>query len=290
MKNLQDFTEFLGQLKEGEFSIADRGFDSAFLVWLTAPKKLNKNLATQLALLSPLNEQIHQLAKITEKLHILELYEQIKENKSNEADFVHFINGQESWDIYPEAAVYIDTHRQDIFRFFKNIHSLKRTGWINHKISNPESVAEHTYIVALMSLLLTPDTINRDKAVNMALLHDIQETLTGDYTPEDQITPQEKAQKELQATKKIAKSLKKDEILAIFKEFEAKTSTESRWVKDLDRLDAVLLASYYDNHNRTNIPLLKEFLNYAQKSYIGGYGFDLIKDIYKSLNNTCANQ
>ena len=57
-----------------------------------------------------------------------------------------------------------------------------------------------------------------NKAVNMALLHDIQETIIGDYTPEDNITPQEKSQKELQAIKKIAKSLEKPEIFALFEE------------------------------------------------------------------------
>lgn len=289
MKKLQNLIDFLGEIREGEISVADKGFDAAFLTWLTAPKNLNKNLATQMALLSPLNEQIHHLAKISEKKHIIELYEQIKENKNNEADFVRFITGQESREFYPKAAIYIDTHRQDIFKLFKDIHNLKRTGWLNHNISNPESVAEHTYSVTLMSLLLTPENIDKDKAVNMALLHDIQETLTGDYTPEDNITPQEKAQKELQAIKKIAKSLEEPEIFALFEEFEAKTSKESRWVKDLDHLDAVLLASYYDQQKRAPQTLLPEFHAYAQKSYIGGYNFDFVENIYKSINNTCAN-
>lgn len=289
MKKLQSLIDFLGEIREGEISIADKGFDVTFLTWLTAPKDLNKNLATQIALLSPLNEQIHHLAKISEKGHILELYEQLKENQNNEADFVRFISGQESREFYPEAAVYIDMHRQTIFKLFKEIHSLKRTGWLNHNVKYPESVAEHTYAVTLMTLLQTPLTIDKDKAINMAILHDIQETMTGDYTPEDNITPQEKSQKELQAIKKIAKSLEKPEIFALFEEFEAKTSKESRWVKDLDRLDAVLLASYYDQKKRAPQTLLPEFHAYAQKSYIGGYNFDFVENIYKSLNNTCAN-
>ena len=140
-----------------------------------------------------------------------------------------------------------------------------------------------------MTLLQTPLTIDKDKAINMGILHDIQETMTGDYTPEDNITPQEKSQKELQAIKKISKSLEKPEIFALFEEFEAKTSKESRWVKDLDRLDAVLLASYYDQKKRAPQTLLPEFHAYAQKSYIGGYNFDFVENIYKSINNTCAN-
>ena len=289
MKKLQSLIDFLGEIREGEISIADKGFDVTFLTWLTAPKDLNKNLALQMALLLPLTDRAKGLAEITSENNILELLEQLKKNQNNEADFVRFINGQESRDFYPEAAVYIDKHRQTIFKLFKEIHSLKRTGWLNHNVKYPESVAEHTYAVTLMTLLQTPLTIDKDKAINMAILHDIQETMTGDYTPEDNITPQEKSQKELQAIKKIAKSLEKPEIFALFEEFEAKTSKESRWVKDLDRLDAVLLASYYDQKKRAHQTLLPEFHAYAQKSYIGGYNFDFVENIYKSLNNTCAN-
>ena len=289
MKKLQNLINFFGDIREGEISIADNGFDTAFLTWLTVPKGLNKSLALQMALLLPLTDRAKELAEITSENNILELLEQLKKNQNNEADFVRFINGQESRDFYPEAAVYIDKHRQTIFKLFKEIHSLKRTGWLNHNVKYPESVAEHTYAVTLMTLLQTPLTIDKDKAINMAILHDIQETIIGDYTPEDNITPQEKVQKELQAIKKIAKSLEKPEIFALFEEFEAKTSKESRWVKDLDRLDAVLLASYYDQKKRAPQTLLPEFHAYAQKSYIGGYNFDFVENIYKSLNNTCAN-
>lgn len=289
MKKLQNLINFFGDIREGEISIANKGFDTAFLTWITAPKGLNKSLALQMALLLPLTDRAKGLAEITSENNILELLEQLEKNQNNEADFVRFINGQESRDFYPEAAVYIDKHRQTIFKLFKEIHSLKRTGWLNHNVKYPESVAEHTYAVTLMTLLQTPLTIDKDKAINMAILHDIQETMTGDYTPEDNITPQEKSQKELQAIKKIAKSLEKPEIFALFEEFEAKTSKESRWVKDLDRLDAVLLASYYDQKKRAPQTLLPEFHAYAQKSYIGGYNFDFVENIYKSINNTCAN-
>ena len=289
MKNQQKLIEFLGKIREGEISVADKGFDSAFLTWLTTPKNLNKDIALQMALLSPLTDRAKELAEIASENNILELLAQLEKNQNNEADFIRFINGQESRASYPEASVYINKHRQEIFKLFKKIHSLKRTGWLNHNVKDPESVAEHTYAVTLMTLLQTPQTIDKNKAVNMALLHDIQETLIGDYAPGDNITPQEKAQKELQAIKEIAKSLKKPEILTIFKEFEAKKSKESRWVKDLDHLDAVLLAGYYDQKRRAQQSLLPEFNAYAKKIYIGGYDFDFVENIYKTINNTCAN-
>ena len=60
--------------------------------------------------------------------------------------------------------------------------------------------------------------------------------------------------------------------------------------KDLDRLDAVLLAAYYDRHRRTPYPLLPEFLSYAEKIYLGGYGCNIVKDTYNLLKNENGNQ
>ena len=68
-------------------------------------------------------------------------------------------------------------------------------------------------------------------------------------------------------------------------EYEKSVTPESRLVKDLDRLDAVLLAAYYDRHHRTPYPLLPEFLSYAEKIYLGGYSCNIVKDTYNLLKN-----
>lgn len=129
----------------------------------------------------------------------------------------------------------------------------------------------------------------------MALLHDLQEIHTGDFMPHDNISPEEKGRLELNAAKKIAKALHKPEISELFVEYEKSVTPESRLVKDLDRLDAVLLAAYYDRHRRAPYLLLPEFLSYAEKKYLSGYGCNIVKDIYNRLKNengsrTCANR
>ena len=138
-------------------------------------------------------------------------------------------------------------------------------------------------------LLLAPENINRDKSVAMALLHDLQEIHTGDLMPYDNISPEEKGRLELNAARKIALTLHKPEIPELFVEYEKSVTPESRLVKDLDRLDAVLLAAYYDRHRSTPYPLLPEFLSYAEKIYLGGYGCNIVKDTSCSNTKTATN-
>ncbi|MDO4183700.1 MAG: HD domain-containing protein [Rhodospirillales bacterium] len=144
-------------------------------------------------------------------------------------------------------------------------------------------MAEHSYSLAISTLLLTPPTLNRNKAVSMALIHDIQETIIGDFTPSDNILPETKKQLEMQAATRISQQLDCPEMLKLFMEYEQSSSPESCIVKDLDRLDAVLLASYYEKHHRTNQSLLPEFLAYAQKQYIGNYNCNTVATIYNEL-------
>lgn len=62
-----------------------------------------------------------------------------------------------------------------------NLKKLKRTGWVLRGVPNPESIADHSFRVALITFFLADELkkrgveINPDKAVRIALLHDIGE-------------------------------------------------------------------------------------------------------------------
>ena len=99
----------------------------------------------------------------------------------------------------------------------------------------------------------------------MAVLHDIQEAFVGDITPFDNISSEDKARMEIKAVKELAERLEYPELIEIFEEFEAQKSREARFMKDIDRLEAVLQAKYYDKNSLTQESLFSEFYDYASR-------------------------
>lgn len=61
---------------------------------------------------------------------------------------------------------------------------LRRRGWVDAGVHDPESVADHSYGVAFLSMLASDmKGFETADAVRIALLHDLAEAYTGDLTP-----------------------------------------------------------------------------------------------------------
>ncbi|CAN6550341.1 unnamed protein product [Malus baccata var. baccata] len=62
----------------------------------------------------------------------------------------------------------------------------KRKGWINQGIKGSESIADHMYRMALMSLIAgdVPGS-NRERCIKIQIVHDTAEAIVGDITPSD---------------------------------------------------------------------------------------------------------
>lgn len=57
----------------------------------------------------------------------------------------------------------------------------KRSGWLREKMPEPETVAEHTYRVVILSRILAPLLgLNSEKLTSMAIFHDLAEGVLGD--------------------------------------------------------------------------------------------------------------
>ena len=55
-------------------------------------------------------------------------------------------------------------------------------------IKNPESVADHTYSMAIIGMILSDSQkYDTQKILKMIFLHDLAESITGDFTPEAKI-------------------------------------------------------------------------------------------------------
>lgn len=152
---------------------------------------------------------------------------------------------------------------ENVINLLGKLKDLKRSGWLQKDVSRSESVADHTFGVAFLTLLLAPADLDKEKCLKMAVLHDIQEVLAGDITPFDGVCPEAKAQKEKAAVLQLAQELEFPDLVSLFEEYEAKESREARFVKDIDRLEAVLQAKYYDDNNRSPEKVFPEFYEYA---------------------------
>ena len=119
-----------------------------------------------------------------------------------------------------------------------------RAGWIRAGVQNPESVAAHSWGMALLATQLCPEDLNLQRVLELCILHDIAEVHVGDITPHDNVSAEEKNRRESEAIQQM-------DITAsdAFEEYEAQQSPESRFVRYLDKLDMALQAEIYETQN-----------------------------------------
>ena len=119
-----------------------------------------------------------------------------------------------------------------------------RAGWIRAGVQNPESVAAHSWGMALLATQLCPDDLNLQRVLKLCILHDIAEVHVGDITPHDNVSAEEKHRLESEAIQLMGV-----EAAEAFAEYEAQESAESRFVRYLDKLDMALQAEIYEGQN-----------------------------------------
>jgi putative hydrolase of HD superfamily len=131
----------------------------------------------------------------------------------------------------------------------------KRTGWQYMKVPAPESVADHMYRMAIMALVIgdcAGDGFKKERAMKIALCHDMSEALCGDITPSDNVSKQEKNHLETEAMEHIRGVLTGkpgvgQELLDLWSEYEYQSSPESKYVKDFDKLEMCIQAFEYES-------------------------------------------
>jgi putative hydrolase of HD superfamily len=110
-------------------------------------------------------------------------------------------------------------------------------------VERPESVAAHSWGVALLVLLRAPPELDRGKLLAMAVLHDLAEVRVGDLTPADGVPKDEKHRREREAM--VALLGHRPELLALWDEAEAGVTPEARFLKRMDRADMGMQAEHY---------------------------------------------
>lgn len=175
---------------------------------------------------------------------------------------------------------------ENLTEILGQIKDLKRSGWVKREVSDGESVADHSFGVSLLAYLLCPPHLNKEKCLEMAIVHDIAEIVTGDFTPCDNISQEEKSKNEIIALMAISKKINKPDMVDLFIEYEKKETPEAIYMKELDKIEAIMQAKYYDNHNRTKFykknkstwsSLKEEFASNAESK------IDLLSNIFEKI-------
>ena len=128
-------------------------------------------------------------------------------------------------------------------RAAERLKTVTRSGWTS--TGKPESVAEHTWRLGLMAMLLYGRAPGVDLArlLRMCLIHDLGEAIRGDVPAPAQAAPGAKSADEradlLELTAPLPTALR-EEIVGLWDEYEGAQSAEARVAKGLDKLETIL--------------------------------------------------
>lgn len=163
-----------------------------------------------------------------------------------------------------------------LLRTFGDLKRLKRTGWVDRGVpqGEVESVADHSLLTALTAWIAAAEdvSLDRDRVLKLALVHDLAEALIGDappYEPQDvpdrsdaaalreffsvrHLRSAENAAAKREAEQNAAERLLAlmpsaiaPEFRALWEEYDAQATPEARFVKQVDRLEAYGQARRY---------------------------------------------
>jgi len=153
---------------------------------------------------------------------------------------------------------------------YKSLQDLKRTGWVDRGVENPESVKEHTEALVKLARELTPFLTENeiDGLVGMLEVHDWPEAIHGDevileINPDERKALKEvKFENERKALAKICESTPGGEkIMALWLRFENSSDPATEFGRQLDKYQAVEKALEYEQTQ--GIALFNEFLTYS---------------------------
>jgi putative hydrolases of HD superfamily len=155
-----------------------------------------------------------------------------------------------------------------LFRTANHLKSLPRTGWLFAGVVQPESLADHTCLVAIYALFLAEavnadpaaqglaSPLNIERVLSLALIHDLAESVLTDL-------PKRSAEVVGAEVKHAAEERIVVDLLAglpggeryveMWREYDSASTPEARLVKDVDKLEMVLQSLRYSERGHTNL-------------------------------------
>lgn len=162
----------------------------------------------------------------------------------------------------------------EFIRMATRLKKLERRGWVDTSVSPAESIADHSYLTALLAAFLAePAGLDSGRCVKLALVHDLPEVVTGDVTPYDPLVargvrPEEAAgrwrelssrreQVELKRIKDVRENQALEQLAGLLPsgsqtdvrdlwvEYSTSATPEARFVRQLDKTEALIQALEY---------------------------------------------
>lgn len=135
-----------------------------------------------------------------------------------------------------------------------HLKQLWRQGWLRGgrdiSLEKCESVADHCFGVLSLAILVMPyikTSLDWVKVILMAVIHEYGEVLAGDIVPHEGVSPDKKHYDEEISIRAVFAELPDCQIyVEIWQEYEAQTSEEAKFVKQLDKLEMALQSCIYN--------------------------------------------
>ena len=169
-----------------------------------------------------------------------------------------------------------------IIEFLRAAEQLKnttRTSWTSSGLQ--ETVAAHTWRLCLMSLVFEKEFAGVDyaKLVKICIIHDLGEAIGGDISAVKQQGQPSKAEQEradlLQLLRPLPAHLR-EEITALWDEYEAAVTPEAKIAKALDKLETIM------QHNQGANPPDFDYrfnLEYGRQHTVGDPLIEAIREV-----------
>jgi putative hydrolase of HD superfamily len=143
----------------------------------------------------------------------------------------------------------VDDGLAGIYDAILRLKVLKRTGWLERGVVDAESVAAHSYAVALLSMILADIRgLDAEEAMRIALIHDLPEAFIGDLTPGEKEGMRGLREREIGAIMEMAKALPSrasEKLIEAWRKYSEGSSEVARLVRDVDKLEMGLQALSY---------------------------------------------
>ncbi len=156
----------------------------------------------------------------------------------------------------------------EFLTYVQVLKQLPRTGWLFAGVAQPESVAEHSFVMSWLALLLAEQInlayqeqglsqpLDVAKVAQIALVHDLAESILTDLPKRstDLLGKAVKHEAEAFAMRQICRQLPNHAYyLACWQEYVDAATPEGRLVRDADKLEMIHQALCYEQAGQRNL-------------------------------------